>query len=267
MSWLIEESIKQQVRSNDIDLLICTPTRDGKVTQHWMMGRLELEMPTGQKITMAMETGQPVDTSRNIAITKALQANSKHILFWDSDVIPPKHLLNTLLQLSLPVVGALYRSRGPPYQLLAARDGVPLPDNLLTQVQIVEVDRIGAGFLLVDCRVLKRYAKKLDSWQCLADHTKETGEFLAQYNNQMAINQGYKCGICNRLLVASFFDFRAGKSRKIPLSEDYYFCVKVKELGFKIFCCTICCIHENAFGYVGQEPSLQTWLGSAADVR
>lgn len=267
MSWIIEKQVKQSIQSKDIDLLISTPTRDGKVTQHWLLGKQELELPTGKRISIAMESGQPVDISRNISITKALQGNSKHILFWDSDVIPPKHLLNTLLQLQLPVVGAIYRSRGPPFQLLASKDGRPIPDDLLKQPQVLEVDNIGAGFLLVDCRVLKRYAKKMDNWQCLSDHTAMTGEFLSSYSDITARIQGYKCDKCGKSLVASFFDFRAGKTRKLPISEDYYFCAKVKELGFKIFCCTINCIHENSFCYVGDKPQLETWLNSASDVK
>lgn len=270
MSWIIEDQIRQQAsqQSNDVDILICTPTRDGRISQHWQMGRMELEMPPNKKITMSMESGQPVDISRNISITRAFQLNAKHILFWDADVIPPRHTLNTLLQLNMPVVGAVYRSRGPPFQILASKDGVSLSDELLKQPpQIVEVDTIGAGFLLVDTRVLHRYARKVDNWQCLSDHTKLTGEFVAQYTHEAAWDLGYKCAHCKKSLVCSFFDYRAGKTRKLPLSEDYYFCYKVKELGFKIFAATVCCVHENSFAYVGQEPKLETWLSSSADIK
>lgn len=267
MSWLIEEQIKSQIKSKDIDLLISTPTRDGKVTQHWLLGKQELELPQGQRIAISMESGQPVDISRNISITKALQGNAKHILFWDSDVIPPKHSLNTILSLQLPVVGCVYRSRGPPYQLLASSQGAPLPDSVLSQPQVVECDTIGAGFLLVDLRVIKKYARKMNNWQCLSDHSKISGEFVSQYQDKDASRLNYRCERCHGLLIASFFDFRAGKTRKLPISEDYYFCYKVKELGFKIFCCTINCIHENSFCYVGDKPQLETWLASASDVK
>lgn len=267
MSWLIEEQARSQLRSNDIDLLISTPSRDGRVSHHWLLGKQELELPVGQRISISMESGQPVDISRNISITKALQANAKHILFWDADVIPPKHALNTLLNLQLPLVGCVYRSRGPPYQLLAGVGGHPLAEDSLKQPQVVEVDTIGAGFLLCDTRVLKKYARKINNWQCLSDHTAISGEFVAQYTDKDASRLNYQCEQCKRLLIASFFDFRAGKTRKLPVSEDYYFCAKIKELGFRIFACTVCCIHENSFCYVGQEPQLQTWLGSASDVR
>ena len=267
MSWLIEEQLKQQQKSNDIDLLVCTPSRDGRFTQHWLMGCLEMELPQGWKITRTMESGQPVDVSRNIAVTKALQSNARYILFWDADVIPPKLALNTLIQLKMPVVGCVYRSRGPPFQLLASVGNAPLGDELLKTPQVVEVDQIGAGFLLVDCRVLKKYARKINNWQCLGDHTSQTGEFVAAYDNDTAIKNSYKCTQCGRSLMASFFDYRAGKTRKLPVSEDYYFCKKVKDLGFKIYAATICCTHENYVSYVDQEPQLKTWLTSAADVR
>jgi hypothetical protein len=91
------------------------------------------------------------------------------------------------------------------------------------------------------------------------DHRKQSGEAVAAYNDATARSHNYKCIYCGGA--------RAGKTRKQAISEDYYFCAKVKELGFRIMADTILAIHENSFCYVGQEPSLQTWLVSAADVR
>jgi hypothetical protein len=270
MAWLIEESIQQQTQGGEtFDLAIFTPSRDGKVSQHWHSHALVLRNPFARERTIQIgESGQPIDTTRNIALSKALQHKCRYILFYDADVWPPADGLEKLLSLRLPIVGALYRSRGPPFQLLANKDDKPLPDDVLnTPNAIAEVDEIGAGFLLVDMRAIKRYAAKLDNWQCLANH-KDKGAPVARFDDKTALSTNYKCQYCGGTLVSKFFDYRAGKATTLAISEDYYFCRKIKELcGFRTYAFTgVFAEHENTFSYVGREPKLETSLTPAANV-
>jgi hypothetical protein len=269
-AWIIEESISQQVQGDTYDLAICTPTRDGKVTAKWHAHNKQLNNPfPPHRVIELLESGQPVDMSRNIAVSKALQMRCKYILFWDSDILPPADGLQKLLSLRLPIVGSLYRSRGPPFQLLANKDDRPIPDDVLeTDNALVEVDEVGAGFLLVDMRAIKRYAAKLNNWQCLANH-KDRDAPVARFDDKTSVSMNYKCSFCQGTLVCKFFDYRAGKASTLAISEDYYFCRRIKELcGFRTFAFTGCfCVHENNFGEVGREPALLTSLQSAANVK
>jgi glycosyltransferase involved in cell wall biosynthesis len=266
-AWLLEEQIAQQSTGETFDLMIVTPTRDGRVSSKWHAAEKQLRNPL--KTAEALESGQPVDMSRNIGVSKALQMKCKYILFFDADVLPPADGLEKLLSLRMPVVGGLYRSRGPPFQLLANKDDKPIPDDVLnTPNALIEVDEVGAGFLLVDIRAIKRYAMKINHWQCLANH-KDRGAPVFIVDDKTALSFNYRCQYCQGTLVANFFDYRAGKRSTLAISEDYYFNRKMKELcGFKTYVFTgVFCVHENNFGEVGREPVLVTSLQSAANVK
>jgi hypothetical protein len=269
MSWLIEEQIAQQLQGETFDLAICTPTRDGKVSAKWHAHSIALRNPFPRhRVVEMLESGQPVDTSRNISVSKALQAKCKYILFFDADTLPPADGLEKLLSLRLPIVGSLYRSRGPPFQLLANKDDRPLPDDVLrTDNALIETDECGFGFMLVDMRAIKRFAAKLNHWQCLANH-KDKGAPVASFDDKTAQQTNYKCQFCQGTLVARFFDYRAGKASTLAISEDYYFCRKIKELcGFKTYVFSgVFCEHENTFSVVGREPKLDTSLRPASNV-
>lgn len=238
---------------------------------NWAVHCIALSNPFGRERTIHIgETGQPIDTSRNIACSVALQNKCKYILFYDADVWPPADALEKLLSIRMPIVGGLYRSRGPPFQLLANKDNRPLPDDVLkADNALAEVDEIGAGFLLVDTRVLKKYGSKLDNWQCLQNH-KDKGVEVARFDDKTAQQLNYKCQYCQGTLIAKMFDYRAGKTATMAISEDYYFERNIKQLcGFRTYAFTgVRCAHENAFGYVHcDEPALKTTLSSAAVVK
>lgn len=266
MSWEIEKQIKAQHQQTQ-DLMIATPTRDGKVTQHFHLAAMQLQNPFANSTAYSMEVGQPIDISRNIAVARAQQINAKYLLFWDGDTRPPAHALKTLVDLHLPAVGCVYKSRGPPYSLLAIKDRKPLEDSFLEgDIKVVEVDQMGLGFFLIDMRVFDRYGQKLDHFQCLADHTDITGQFMAAFDYKTAKANNYKCSVCKGAVLGRFFDYRAGKNTRLPYSEDYYFQAKIKEMGFRTFACSIFCIHENPYCSVDRN-GLTTSLGSASDLR
>lgn len=248
---------------------MATTTRDGKLTVKWHRSNKELGYPAGWKITEAFETGQPVDVSRNIAIAKALSLRAKFILFWDSDVLVPPDSLQKLLQARVPVVGALLRSRGPPFQFLANVNDQPVPDQILSQEVLMEVDEVAMGFVLIDCRALHRYGRKLDHFQCFKNHRQEIGDPVAKFDYKTTLENDFTCSYCKGILHAKFFDYRAGKTSKMAISEDYFFCRNLKEkTGLKTYVFSgVKAIHENSFGEVyAEKPELITSLGSAANV-
>lgn len=136
----------------------------------------------------------------------------------DSDVIPPTDAIPQLQSLKLPIVSGLYWSKkGCPGMWRAAPDRqtynpiVKWPEN-----QIIEVDAVGAGCLLIDVRVFDVLDKlKLPwfEWQ-IKDPAEQGGKF----------------------------------------SEDFAFCRYAQQAGFKIYCHTgIKCLHEQmrALDYKG----------------
>lgn len=230
----MEPQIEQQFRDpNTFDLMIGVATRDGRCSSKWHKSNKELRIPPGWIVAEAAESGQPVDNSRNIMCAKALQGRAKYLLFWDSDVLAAPDALEQLLSLRLPVVGGLLRSRGPPHQFLANLNDSPLPDHIINQPPgLIEVDELAMGFVVIDTRALKRYASKIDTWQCFKNHKLDAGHEVVVFNNENAVKQNYQCSYCKGLLHCKFFDYRAGKTQKLAISEDYFFCVPPDQIVY-----------------------------------
>lgn len=233
MAWIEDAYIQQNSR---IGVFIAIPNR-GYFENNIVGSLLDLKIPGnfGRPI-WSLEVGQPIDISRNIAAAKALQMNSRYLCFIDSDIAFGNDTLERLLSYRLPVVGAAYRSRGPPYGLVANTEQHQVGPEVVKDpnIDIMKVDNIGMGFTLIDTRVLKSIAFKLNDWHCFLDHTKDIKQEVARYTMQQAIDQGYTCSICKKLLVCKFFDYRSGKSNKDAISEDYWFCLKCKENNIPI---------------------------------
>lgn len=220
MAWIEDSFIQQQSR---VGFFISIPHRgsiDGNVVGSLLSFRIPGQY--GQPL-YGLEVGQPIDISRNIACSKALQANARYLLFIDSDIVFPPDTLEKLLSYRLPIVGAAYRSRGPPYAVVANGNSVDPAVLKDPKIDLMKVDNIGMGFTLIDIRVIKSLAMKLE-WRCFLDHTKQTKQEVARYDNKQAVEQNYKCSICQKLLVAKFFDYRSGKANNNAISEDFYFC-------------------------------------------
>lgn len=268
MAWVIESSLQPQSQLNL--LMIATPTRDAKVSMKWHKSNKEMIYPQGWRISEAGEVGQPIDISRNLMLTKALIDGAKFILFWDADVLAPPDSVQQLMTLRLPVVGALLRSRGPPHPFLANINDMPIPEQIIQQPPgIMEVDEIAMGFTLIDMRAIKRYAAKLDRWQCLKNHKNEIGRPVAVFDNANAVKLNFQCQYCKGFLHSKFFDYRAGKTMDMAISEDYFFCRNLREkTGLKSYVCTaVKATHESTFDEVhADRPILVSSLSSAADV-
>jgi len=99
----------------------------------------------------------PIDKSRNDMVAKflCLHPDSEYLLFWDNDIIAPRDALVRLYNRQLPIVGALYFQKYPPFFPVA---GCRIPKektkavHLLVQWrpgQLVPVDAIGMGFTLI----------------------------------------------------------------------------------------------------------------------
>jgi hypothetical protein len=202
--------------------------------------------------------GQPIDISRNIFISHALQHNAQHIFFLDSDVELPHDGLVKLYNAKRPIIAGVYSGRSPPYGLSANINRQILSPEILNKYPdgIMEVHEIGMGCTLIDMRVIERMARMNNmKWRCIRPHAKELGvqlrpdetspKEIAKFSNDEAKGLQYKCGYCQSLLITDFFDYTTGKERSETVgmfSEDYYFCQRARDVGFPI------AIHTGVFG-------------------
>lgn len=162
----------------------------------WAFGFRNLVIPGG----VAPISGQPFDMARNTGCMRMLENNFDYIFFLDSDVIPPHDAVIRLMKHDLPIVSGVYCRRSPPHMHpVAMKGGQWLPFDL-PQNQLLEVDVVGAGCLLIRRDVLEKM-------------------------KPIAPEQG-----------AHWFHWRVDMSGLLPpgeaLSEDYAFCLHAKrQLG------------------------------------
>ena len=129
-------------------------------------------------------------------------ASVHNCFFLDSDVIPPPDTISRLLAHRLPIVSGMYCRRSPPHGLpVMIRNGQWFTDFVVGQM--VEVDMVGAGCLLIQREVLEK----------MQPQRPQAGKH--------------------------WFDWKVDARSVLPdgqaLSEDFSFCVEVRrQLGVRV---------------------------------
>jgi glycosyltransferase involved in cell wall biosynthesis len=242
MAWIFPT----ENQSDSTDLFISIPHRNS-FSGRFVGSILTMRIPIARH-TFALETGQPIDISRNIAVSKALQLQAKYLLFIDSDMIVFPDSLEQLLMARRPVVSGIYRSRGPPHVIVANLGDRPVTDEQVNANQLMSVDDVGMGFMLIDTRVLRNLADTLKEFRCFINHKLQTGQEVTVYSAQEAAKNNYRCTICNNTVIARYFWSRQAMQNMLALSEDYYFCHQVRKLGYQVLINNKCWLgHESQF--------------------
>jgi hypothetical protein len=99
--------------------------------------------------------GMPYDHARNAACHNFLTSPAQHLLFLDSDVIPPPDVVFRLRAHNVPIVSGVYCRRSPPHAIpVMQRNGqwlTSIPDRGLIDVSVV-----GAGCMLLSRQFLEQ---------------------------------------------------------------------------------------------------------------
>lgn len=145
--------------------------------------------------------------------------NGDYIFFVDDDVIPPMNAIEKLYSHNKDIVAGLYFSRREPF----------FP-------QIYETTKV--------------------------EGKEQTGRYDAIFDiPQDQLIEVDACGFgCILIkkevfdkLETPFFQFIPGTEKQLQVSEDYYFCKKAKDAGYKIYCDTsIKCKHIGTT-FIGEE--------------
>ena len=224
-----------------------------RFSDKFQKGLLSLRFPEMTGHMVFWETGQPVDVSRNIMVSVALQRNLSHLYFVDQDIIVNPNSLTDLFEQYLPFVGSVYYASSDPYNVVATINQMALSRDTIREKlasapgnrALLEVTEIGMGSTLIDTSVFKRIAMLNNmEWLCMLRHPQiealkdlEKDDNMISFTNEEAIRSGYKCPYCNNTLVAKFFEYRIGKYTTDALSEDYYFCKLARKAGFSVYLC------------------------------
>jgi hypothetical protein len=182
--------------------LVATLTREMVATK-WAIGYRNLQFPPASAASML--TGMPFDHARNTACENMLNNNFEWLFYLDDDVVAPPDTIQRLINHGKDIVSGVYHRRASPHHPVMLRFDAQDQAQWVLEYppnQLIEVDLVGAGCLLIHRRVLERMSKPWFEWQLGKEDPKP----------------------------------EAGVKAKAKLSEDFAFCLKAKrEFGFQIY--------------------------------
>lgn len=182
-------------------VLVCTLTTE-TVTTAWASNFKHLQVP-GQ---FTFLSGMPFGHARNSAAQLVMENGFQYCFFLDSDVICPPDTIIRLMAHRQPIVSGLYYRRNEPLFPVMLRN-VEAGREWIQEYRIpdlLEVDYVGAGCLLIHRSVFEKVPKPYFEWKV----------------------------------------DRMDLPERERMSEDFSFCEKAKASGFKVLVDTsVQCVH------------------------
>lgn len=148
-----------EMRRNRV--LVAVIQRSGdRVSFEWAKTLRGIQLPNLSAITDIK--GYPYDAARNRAARICLDNGFGYLFFLDTDVLVPHDVVTKLMETGRDLIGALYRRRHPPFDLLAANIGkdpkgemTPMSLENYRPGEIVSVDFLPTGATLISRRCLE----------------------------------------------------------------------------------------------------------------
>jgi len=199
-----------ELGSENVKVMIGMPHKD-TVSMDWCLGFRNLQVNVPASFTVSR--GVPIDMSRNEIVRAALDAKAEFVFFLDTDVICPPDTIARLMAHNLPICTGVYFTRAQPIEPAIWHEVQPSGKRAIsyTPGQMVEADFIGMGCCLIHTSVFKNLKKPYFEWTLSFEDPENVG---------------------------------------VGRSEDFEFCKKARERGYKIWADTsIQCRHgiSNAF--------------------
>lgn len=196
------EETKPAVRP--ITVVICTPCHgEVKTGMAWSVANAMahfLMVPYEAELRCAWEImgGSNLAQQRQQLVSRAMQLQATHVLFWDSDIKAPADLIPRMLNHSKPIVCANYPTKELVSRPTVYLDGDERTGPLWTKAGddelVGDVARAGTGLMLIDTETFYR-------------------------------------------IELPWFHFKPREPDFVHIGgEDHYFCDKVRAVGIPIFC-------------------------------
>src|SRR5215475_13231134 len=168
--------------------------------------------PTAAGMQIRILEGNPyVGYARDRLAADFLETDCTDLLFIDSDIIFTLEHVNRILSHDVPIVGGVYYKKMVKPEVVCEA----LPERRLEGNGLLSVKYIGTGFLRINREVFERMIEQ---------YTEEIG-YKAEYTDRQEWD---------------FFKTGVYRPTNRWLSEDWYFCQRALDLGYKIFLDTKC---------------------------
>ena len=198
-----------------VKLLIGTPAYNSLVHTDYLHSIISYtQIKDVQFSVLTLGNESLITRARNKIFSVFVKTEFDYLLFLDADIMFPATELVKLFSHNKDLIGAPVRLKDP--NRVVFNFGKILDDS---QKPLLEVDRIGNAIMLIS----KKLA--LD----VVNYCEESGDYY--YNNP-----NYSRGDEVLSDKDKVYDvFKVGVKNNEYLSEDYWFCALVRELGYKIF--------------------------------
>lgn len=256
-------------------LFVATPMYGGMCNGNYVLSLLNLSNETKKcSISTSYDflfNESLVQRGRNMLCSMFLDSDATHMIFIDADIGFQAEYVLTLLALcgnteningnSYDIIGGTYPKKTISWDkiALAVEKGVPnekladhmgnfvlnFPDgtNKFKYDEPVEVLELGTGFMMFTREVLEKYMEAFPNEHYTPDNIGMSG-----FGGEKQIH--------------CFFDCAIDPETNRYLSEDYYFCRRARDIGFKVWMCPWMNIdHYGTFKFTG---NLGAFVGMSA---
>ena len=226
-------------RDVQLDALICTLSHNGeiKAQTHKCFDRLiRASVKAGLNLGMDRESGALIPLSRNRGAEKSVDANAKFLLFIDSDMVFEDDSLIRLIKQDRDIISGLAVSRAAPFTPVAKMrkpNGDYEVKSGLDEGRLLEVDGVGAAFLLVKTHVFKALPQPY--FAIPAINQRQDYEQLIREVESLRKSYAEAPEMMRSRLDAIIKTHNAKPKNRALVGEDYYFCELARDRGFKIY--------------------------------
>lgn len=244
-----------------------------RVWSRLITGQCNASLPPDLQIDSVSELRQtsfPVDFARNEIIRAFLRGDADALLFLDADMTFPEDVAERLVRTRKPVVTGRYHMRKPPFHAAVYVKHRTIDDPMAYAPVhfgrgVFEIERAGAGCLLIQRDVLEGIARKqttawAHAWQDVQALSPYVRSFLPPEPN------------------VQWFRYQHAPTPPydMSVSEDFWFCQQAREAGYAIWCDWDCeCGHIQPFVitrehnevYLDREVALLPTLSAEARER
>lgn len=153
-----ETYFRRKIERTGSRLAICLPVSDEKIHTLFFSSFMGLDIPCESQLFLPRHGFQPGDIAhvRNDLVEQALEWGASHVIFMDTDqVYHSTDMLPLMLQHNKPFVGAKVHRRWPPFDPILQKNGSHVSDSIIAQGGLIDVDRTGAGCIMIKREVLR----------------------------------------------------------------------------------------------------------------
>jgi hypothetical protein len=195
-------------------------------------------MSHGIRTILVNESNSVISFSRNSMAEFAINNGATHIMWIDSDNVPPIDVVKRFLDLDKDIVGSAYCKRVPPYELL----GTPMKTTDLTKGGVVPYWTLPGGCVMVKAKVYRTVPKPW-YFETIRREGSPFEAFISELEDHYRlklpkniVDRMRDDGLFQEWLANEEEENRTRYGGNVNTGEDINFSLKAQRYGFSLWC-------------------------------